>query len=72
MNKKMLPAKMVLFGDTGDTLAEFLGINRSTLSYKMNQTKGGEFVQGEIAKIKARYNLTAEELNDIFFADEVS
>ena len=63
---------MVLFGDTGDTLAEFLGINRSTLSYKMNQTKGGEFVQGEIAKIKERYNLTAEELNDIFFADEVS
>ena len=72
MNKKKLQAKMILFGDTGDTLADFLGINRSTLSYKMNQNKGGEFVQGEIAKIKARYNLTAEELNDIFFADEVS
>ena len=63
---------MILFGDTGDTLAEFLGINRSTLSYKMNQSKGGEFVQSEIAKIKERYNLTAEELDEIFFAEEVS
>lgn len=70
MRKNLLQAKMKIYNDTGETLAEYLGINKSTLSAKMNGHK--DFTQGEIRKIKIRYNLTAEEVDSIFFADEVS
>ena len=72
MNKKLLEAKMKLFGDIGSTLAMYIGIARTTLSNKMNETNGAEFTQGEIAKIKERYNLTAEEVDEIFFTTKVS
>ena len=70
MRKNLLQANMKIYNDTGETLAEYLGINKSTLSTKMNGHK--DFTQGEIHKIKIRYNLTAEEVDSIFFADEVS
>lgn len=71
MNKRRLEAAMKLNADTGQTLAKYLGISRSTFSAKLNE-KGGEFTQSEIAAIKARYNLNAEEVNDIFFEERVS
>lgn len=72
MNKKALKSKMALFEDTGGKLAEALGISRQRLSAKMNETKGAEFVQGEIQIIKERYNLTPDEVSEIFFDGEVS
>lgn len=72
MNKRKLEAKMKMYGDIGRTLASYIGIARTTLSAKMNETNGAEFTQGEIAKIKERYNLTAEEVDDIFFTTKVS
>lgn len=72
MNKRKLEAKMKMYGDIGRTLASYIGISRTTLSAKMNETNGAEFTQGEISKIKERYNLTAEEVDDIFFATKVS
>lgn len=72
MNKKLLKSKMDLFGDNGGTLSEYLRISRSTLSAKMNESSGREFTQSEIADIKARYNLTPDEVNDIFFTRMVS
>lgn len=68
MNKKLLKSKMDLFGDTGDSLASYLGINRSTFSAKLNETAGREFTQGEISMIKERYQLTPDDINAIFFA----
>lgn len=65
MNKKELHAFMVRFGDTGETLAEALGINRTTLSMKMNGQRS--FTQTEIAIIIRRYSLTHEEVIRIFF-----
>ena len=59
-------------GDTGATLALFLGIARSTFSAKINETNGAEFTQGEISKIKARYSLDAEKIDKIFFTLNVS
>lgn len=72
MNKKLLKSKMDLFGDTGDSLSEYLGINRSTFSAKINETAGREFTQGEITMIKERYNLSADDINEIFFTQIVS
>ena len=72
MNKSILKSKMALFEDTAETLATAIGIANSTLSVKMNSYNGAEFTQGEIRKIKDRYDLTAEEVDLIFFAAEVS
>lgn len=67
MNKNKLESIMKLYGDTGTSLALFLGISRGTFSTKLNETNGAEFTQSEISKIKTKYNLNADEINDIFF-----
>lgn len=58
---------MVLHGDGNKELAEYLGISEQSVSAKINEN-GTEFKQGEIAKIIERYNLTAEQIEAIFFA----
>lgn len=72
MNKNMLESVMKLHGDTGTALARFLGIARSTFSAKINETNGAEFTQSEISKIKWRYSLKPDEVDNIFFASKVS
>ena len=71
MNKTEMRIVMLRNGDTNKGLAEYLGITEQSVSAKINEN-GTEFKQGEIAKIKERYNLTAEEIEAIFFASEVS
>lgn len=72
MNKNLLESVMKIHGDTGITLSQFLGIARSTFSAKINETNGAEFTQGEISKIKEKYLLDANEVNNIFFESKVS
>ena len=72
INKKKLESVMKLFDDTGQTLAEYLGIARPTFSNKLNETRGAEFTQGEIRMMKERYNLTAQDVDAIFFDSKVS
>ena len=67
MNATKLKCFMVLHGDTGKDLAECLGITEQSFGNKLNE-KGTEFKQGEITKIKDRYNLTPEQVDEIFFA----
>ena len=71
MNTNKLRAKMALYGDTGGTLAKALDLSPQWLSRKINE-KNAEFTQGEIQAIKDRYNLTAEEVDEIFFDIKVS
>ena len=59
---------MVLHEDTNGSLADYLNITQNRLSAKMNEWNGAEFTQGEIRKIKERYSLTPEQVNQIFFA----
>ena len=68
MNKELLRSVMVLHGDTNKTLADYLGISEQSVSNKINEN-GTEFWQGEIGRIKVRYNLTSEQVDLIFFAD---
>lgn len=68
MNKNKLKAKMLLYGDTSNDLAKYLSISRTTLSCKLNNN-GAEFNQGEILKIKKRYNLKSDEVDEIFFSE---
>lgn len=72
MDINKLKSKMALHGDNGGDLANYLHISRSTLSSKMNKTNGSEFTQNEILKIKEKYSLTSDEVDEIFFNSEVS
>ena len=67
MDSKLFRSVMVLHGDTNATLAAFLGISEQSVSNKINEN-GTEFKQGEIYKIKAKYNLDSDMLDRIFFA----
>ena len=67
MNKTELRIVMLRNGDTNKELAELLGITEQSVSAKINEN-GTEFKQGEIAKIKDRYNLTPEQVETIFFS----
>ncbi|MFI3172167.1 MAG: hypothetical protein R3Y58_07365 [Eubacteriales bacterium] len=71
MNKNKLVSVMKLHGDTGQNLADYLGVARTTISAKINETRA-EFTQREISKIKKRYNLTPNEVDEIFFEEKVS
>jgi DNA-binding transcriptional regulator YiaG len=62
---------MALHGDTNKDLAELLGITEQSVSAKINESNT-EFKQGEIAKIRDRYGLTADQVEAIFFAEKVS
>lgn len=67
MNKSLLRSIMALHGDTNRDLADALGITEQSFSAKINENKT-EFKQSEIARIQQLYNLTAEQITNIFFA----
>ena len=63
---------MILFGDTQESLAAAMNLALSTLNAKINNYRGSCFHQSEIAFIKERYNLTGNDIDEIFFANEMS
>lgn len=67
MNKELLRSIMALHGETNKDLAKLLGISEQSVSGKINETNT-EFKQGEITKIRQHYNLSAEQVTNIFFA----
>ena len=66
MNSKLFRSIMVLNNDTNKTLADYLNISEQTVCNKINEN-GTEFKQGEIAMIIKRYNLSDQQIRDIFF-----
>lgn len=70
MNNKKLRAEMLRYGDKAEDLARVLKISRQSLSKRQN--KHVEFSRSEIEKIANRYSLSAEQVYEIFFAEEVS
>ena len=72
MNKLKLESIMRLHGDTGTSLAKYLGMARPTFSAKINATNGAEFTQGEIAMIIEKYSLSPDDVVVIFFDNKLS
>lgn len=72
MNKAKLRSIMALNGDDQKDLSVFIGITPQRFSSKINEKKGAEFTQSEIGMIKLRYKLTATEVDEIFFSENVS
>ena len=69
MNTRLLKARMCLYGDTQLSLANFLKLSATRLNAKLNETNGAEFTAAEIRAIADRYELDANEISTIFFAD---
>lgn len=65
MNKNLLKAKMVANNDSVEELAETLGVTKITLYSRLNGNS--QFSCKDVGIMKRRYNLTAEELDHIFF-----
>ena len=70
MLKQELRAVMIRNGDRQEDLAKALGISPTALSAKINGKR--VFTQPEIEKIALRYNLTAQEIQRIFFTHTVA
>lgn len=68
MNKNLLVGVMYRNGDTQKSLANAIKCSLQQFNAKLNERNGAEFTQGEIQAIRSRYNLTSEELDDIFLA----
>ena len=66
MNRELLRSVMALHGETNKDLANLLSITEQSVSSKINEN-GSEFKQGEIAKIITHYELSAEQVANIFF-----
>ena len=71
MNTKLLKSFIARNGDTQEKLAEYLGISLSNLNAKLHG-KRSSFRQNEIMAIKERYGLSADDIDEIFFASELS
>jgi len=68
MYKNMFISKMKLFGDSQKTLAEAIGTSESRTNAKINEYNDAEFTLGEIKIIMNRYELTPDEVVQIFLA----
>ena len=66
MNKRKLNAIMQLHGESQQNLADYLQMSLSRLNAKINEYRGAQFRQDEIATIQEHYGLTAGEVNEIF------
>lgn len=67
INKRKLKSIIVLNGDNFSKLSSYLGINLNTFSEKINEKRKAGFTQKEIKKIKDKYNLSAKQIDEIFF-----
>lgn len=67
MDTALIKYHMAKYGDSLQTLADALGIHKTTLSGKINGRD--EFKQGEINIIVARYGLSPADTMKVFFND---
>ena len=68
MNIAILKSFIVRYDGTQAALASAMDISLSRLNAKINETSGAEFTQSEIDFIRLRYQLSPEDINDIFFS----
>lgn len=71
MNKKEFKIRMLRNDDTRDTISNLLNISKTTLTRKLNEN-GSVFDRVEITILKIHWNLTAAEVDNIFFNSNVS
>lgn len=70
MNVNILKSKIALKGITIDELAEQIGISKTAMYRRLNGKNS--FKANEIMSMKKILSLNVDELNDIFFTEEVA
>ena len=70
INTQLLKAKMILNSDDASDVSQAMKISTATFSAKLNNKK--EFKAEEIYVLINRYDLTPQEVMDIFFKKEVT
>lgn len=70
MNTAKLKSIMILHGETQKQLAKVIGVATSGLNSRINGKK--PFRQNEMDAIRKHYSLDANDMEAIFFANEVS
>lgn len=71
VNIDKLRGKIVERRMTVEIVAKTIGLTASTLYRRLNNG-GGKFTVNEVSKIATLLNLTADELNEIFFTNNVA
>ena len=66
MKTNKLKAKLVERGINVETLADLIGVERSTLYRKLNNSE--KITLGEAKRIKDALDMTTQESNEIFLA----
>lgn len=66
MKKNVFNSKMALFDDSIESLADHLEISRQSLAEKRDGRS--QFKQDEMTKIMIRWQLTPEEVVDMFLS----
>ena len=66
MDVNLLKSKMALYGDNQVKLAEALNITTNSMCKKLQEKN--EFKRSEIEIIAKRYELTSDEIKEIFFS----
>lgn len=72
LDKCQLRTIMAGYHDNRDSLAEFLEISPSTLSYKMNERRNATFSLFEVRKMIDRYKMSKDQILDVFFNTSLS
>lgn len=67
MNRQLFKARALLAGLSMEEIAKNLGINVATLYRKLNSKS--DFTRAEIQALRGLLEITAQEVEDIFFAD---
>ena len=68
MNKNKLKGKLVECALSQEEAAEKMGISLSRFNAKINGRYGAQFVLGEVRSLKEILDLTAEQVDQIFFS----
>ncbi len=68
MNKNKLKGKLVECALSQEEAAEKMGISLSRFNAKLNGRRGAQFVLGEVRSLKEILDLTAEQVDQIFFS----
>lgn len=67
MNAALFKYYMIKHHETMATLATVLNKNKVTVSNHIHGNRNSDFSRGDIAKLKSRWNLTNDQIAEIFF-----
>ena len=72
VNKNLLKAKIIANGFTSAEVAHKLGIDPSSLNQKMNPNNSRTLSVDEVGKLIKILNIPTDELDEIFFSNELA